>query len=515
MNVNTIILLPLTCSALISSCATEAPKGPNVVFIMADQWRRQAAGFMNEDPVKTPFIDALANESAVFDNAVASVPVSGPNRACLLTGQYTINNGVWANGVPLNPHSDASLGNALQAEGYVTGYVGKWHLNGIYDEVVDEDRRHGFDFWYQSLGHRNFTQPYYDPIKGGVEVVRQWSPKTETDKALEFLAAHKDEKFGLVVSFAPPHQSAELSADRWMPGKRNKSGEKGYTFGYQAPAEYEAIYKDIDFDSTSYRPNRMPMGEGDSLNQAAAGYFGAITAIDFEIGRVIKYLKDNDLYDNTIVVITSDHGDMMGSHSRTGKGIWYEESVGVPLIVEYGDKVGKGRYSESISSISVLPTILSLANIQIPEMVDGYDYGRLVTTGDDPDAPEYCFMEYNYGGVKEAASRYWRAIYSKRFTYVLCGMNRNRSLTKDGCVLYDKERDPYQMNPITRGEGYDDVIDKMDSLLTKHLAEIDDPFIAKYWNEKRPDRIAVKQSFDQPTSPAVRLEAVAPPKVNE
>lgn len=461
---------------------------PNVLFIVADQWRKQALGYMDEDPVKTPNLDKLSGWSASFDNAVSSNPVSGPNRACIFTGKYTINNGLWANKTCVDPGEQSAMGTVFKKAGYRTGYIGKWHMNGFDDMVTDSTRRLGFDFWYQSIAHNHFWSWYYAPSVDAENRFRKkgWGPTHETDLAIEFMKG-SDEPFCLVVSYAPPHTGGGPGfEDRYQPGKPYHLG-----YGYAGPAEYEALYTD-DYEKHKIRPNVKPTGnipETMSYAHAVPGYFGAVTALDHEIGRLVDYLDSAGKLENTIIVFTSDHGEMMGSQGLMTKGVPFEESEGVPMLFAWKGHIAPARYGCVFSSIDIMPTLAALAGLDAPG-ADGVDYSSLLY-GKRFRTPEYVFTEFNFGGIGEKA-RPWRAVFSEDYVYILAGPCRMRyEFFPEGYVLFDRKNDPYQLHPITRGMGYDKVIDKYHKILASHLEDTGDRFMEDMWNvseEELPDK---------------------------
>ncbi len=477
----------LAATAIIPSALAADKTKPNIIFVFADQWRKQALGFKGEDPVQTPNLDRFASWGFSFDNATSCRPVSGPNRACLMTGRYPINNGVFANSVPLDP-ATPTLGDACKAAGYATAYIGKWHLNGLNDHAATADRRHGFDVWVQSMGHMPFNQGYYigdDPqrvYKKGI-----WAPTFETDTAIEFIDQNKDKPFCVVLSYNPPHTSGGLMfEDRWQPGKHNPDGSMKYGYGYGGPREYEALYTDVDYEKNPIRGNVQPMRKGkypDRSEGCIPGYFGAISAIDNDFGTLMAYLEKNNLLENTIIVFTADHGESMGSQGLMTKGTWFEESVGVPCIIGWKGKTVNKREKCVFNSIDLLPTLLGAAGVAKPAGIDGKDYSPLIE-GKKFTAPQYSFLSFDFGGVAELkAPRYWRAVYSERYTFVLCGMNSNRDeYTQDGMALYDRYEDPLQLRPIFKGMGQDKLMDEMFKTLAAQLKATNDPFIEEYWN---------------------------------
>lgn len=473
------ILVCLT--AIIAFGLAAQQKKPNLVFVLTDQWRRQALGFMNEDPVKTPNLDRFSKSAAVFTYSVATVPVCAPDRAALMTGNYPLRNGILANDMRLDENAQ-SLGVVCKKAGYRTGYVGKWHLDGLRGFTPSGKRRQGFDFWYKSIYHQPFSQSYY--IQDNPERIRVqgWAPTYATDTAIEFMKEESDKPFALVVSYSPPHNGGGKGMeDSHTPGMLNEEGKQKYGYGYKAPPEFEAPYCTEEFDSKPRRPNVMPVKGKFESDPALPGYFGAITALDHEFGRLVDYLKNNGLFENTVIIFTSDHGEMMGSHGRMTKGVWYEESIGVPCLIG-GSTVQPQRVNVPFGAVDVMPTLLGLMGIDKPGM-DGTDFSPLLT-GEEMEVPEFAFLSFYKGGAPENY-RQWRAVYSPDYTYIVVDDSpayRSSGLQEEGGVaLYDRKEDPFQQEPIFRGKGADVIMDKLHAALKKHLDEQNDPFLENCW----------------------------------
>jgi arylsulfatase A-like enzyme len=465
-----------------SISAQDIDKQPNIVLIITDQWRKQAIGFAGEDQVITPRLDELAAESVYFRNSYCARPICGPDRACILTGQYPVNNGVYGNSVRMSTASE-TLGTVASANGYKTAYIGKWHLDGPDENFVPPERRSGFDYWIMSKGHQPFNQEYYIQERvNGTRMPGTWEPEWITDKAIEYIGDQKADPFLMVVSYGPPHTGGGIGfEDRWQPGKRNADGEIHYGYGYAAPAEYEALYPDPE--NYPRRPNVEPVSPyGDPSWQTIPGYFGAVSSIDYQVGRLIDSLKLHGLFDNTIVFFTSDHGEMLGSQGRMTKGIWYEESVGIPAIMSYPGKNIKGEVSAMFSSIDIFPTLCGLAGLPVPEAVDGKDFSPFLT-GKDQELSPYLFTCFDHGSPA-TGDRSWRAVNTEQYVFVLAKTSRygaEDDIREDGMVLYDKLADPYQMSPVYRGMGYDAVIDSLYHILEDHLKQNGDRFIEEQW----------------------------------
>src|SRR5262249_9083956 len=274
-----------------SQASRKTARRPNILFIFPDQWRAESLGCLGNPDVRTPHLDRLAAEGILFRQTFANTPVCCPARASILTGKYPHKNGMLANDLRLR-ESETTLAELLRQAGYRTGFIGKWHLDGGKREpgyVPPGERRQGFDFWAANeCSHAHFNNKYFRdgpaPILLGKFEAEGW-----TDLAMEFLRGQQDkddQPFFLMVAMGPPHDP------------------------YGAPAEYTRIY---DPNKIRMRPNWVEGVRGGGRQEIAA-YYAAITAIDDQVGRLMQALQELSLADDTIVLFTSDHGDMLGSH---------------------------------------------------------------------------------------------------------------------------------------------------------------------------------------------------------
>ncbi len=465
-------------------------KKPNLLFIFADQWRRQAMGFMNEDSVITPNIDKFAEESMVFDNAVSCCPLCSPHRAALFSGRYPISNGVFTNckigaDVMLDTN-EICIGDVLKEAGYDTGYIGKWHLDLPELNISDNPesgargwdaytppgpKRHGFDFWYSYGTCDEHMSPHYWRNSPQMIKINQWSPEHETDAAIDYIKNREKEKpFSLFISLNPPHSPYE-----------------------QVPQKYKEFYKDKEI---CFRPNvktdnlKCHTGEKfdydeEKLTEIIKDYYAAVTGIDENFGRLLETLKEQGIDEDTIVVLSSDHGDLLGSHGMMAKHIWYEESIGIPFIINFGSKIKAGRTDALLNSVDVMPTLLSLMGINIPDAVEGKDISP-VLSGNKAENIDSAFIAA-YPGRKNVLEEFavlginnikygWRAVRTLRYTYVV-----NNGYIPGGRterLLYDNVDDPYQMNPVRLYETKaNPVADQLEGKLKHWILRLKDPFI--------------------------------------
>lgn len=444
-----LLILPLVGGACTSE-KQEKPKPPNLLFIMADQWRGDALGCMAKEPVKTPFLDQLASEGVLFKNAVSNCPVSSPARAMLMTGMYPPSNKVVGNcnsetapyGVELS--ADAHCwSDVLKENHYRTGYIGKWHLdsphlpyvdtynnrgNVAWNEYCPSERRHGFDFWVAYGTYDNHLRPMYwegTAPRDSFFYVDQWGPEYEVNRAIEFLNNQKDNNspFALVVSINPPHTGYDL-----------------------VPDKYKEMYRDLDVEAlTVNRPDIPEKGTtmGDYFRKNIRDYYACITGVDENVGRLVTELKRLGLMDNTIIVFTSDHGICMGAHGFAGKDIYYDEAMHIPMIISWPDRLATRIDNNTMIGFGDLyPTLLSLMGFEknIPKDVQTYDLSEQILTGKEDNG----IVQPYYYIQPDTPSTGYRGLRNDQYTFVLHATDGKI----DDVILFDRQKDPFELDNI-------------------------------------------------------------------
>ncbi|NCB29551.1 MAG: DUF4976 domain-containing protein [Clostridia bacterium] len=429
-------------------CAFSVQAQPNVVFVFADQWRGQATTWENDPNLigKTPVLDRLATESLCFKYAVSCTPVCTPYRASLLTGQYPLKHGLFINDVPL--HTNAlTLAKVYAAAGYDTAYIGKWHVDGHgRSAYIPQERRQGFDFWnVLECSHAYTHSRYYAQDNPVPQTWEGYDAFAQTRAAQRYIATRKQgaKPFLLVLSWGPPHNPYQT-----------------------APQTYAAQF---DPARIVLRPNAT---DTPAIRKDLAGYYAHIAALDCALGELLKTLAEQGLRDNTIVVFTSDHGDMLGSHGEVRKQRPWDESIRVPLLVRYPAKIPGGRVSELlINTPDLMPTLLGLSEVKVPDTVQGENYAA-VLRGERPEPEEgaaliACYAPFGEW-TAEKGGRAYRGVRTKQYTYVR---------TLDGpWLLYDNVKDPYQRENRIADETCRAVREKLDAELMRLLAKTDDDF---------------------------------------
>ena len=439
---------------------------PNLVLVFPDQMRGQAMGFLGEEPVLTPHLDRFAAESLVLPQAVSNTPVCSPFRGMLMTGKYPLSNKVIGNcntkygRVEQNCELqtfDRCWSDVLKEAGYSLGYIGKWHLDlphepyidcannnrTYYDRVLERDvpiswnewcppdRRHGFDFWYSYGTYDRHTRPMYwstDAGREGFHYVDQWGPEHEADLAVKYIRNEggtyrdPDRPFVLAVAPNPPHMPYHL-----------------------VPDAYRRLYDGVDVEEVCNRPNIPEKGTrwGDYYREHILNYYAMVTGVDEQFGRIVSTIEEESLGEDTIVLFTSDHGDCLGIHDFQSKSNCYEESVRIPFLLRWPERI-EPRFDDLLISVpDIYPTLLDLMGLgdAIPEDGEGASHADVALTGQGarPSSQLYVYphpMERAYGD---------RGVRTHRYTMV---MNKALGRPTDHILLFDNENDPFQMRNI-------------------------------------------------------------------
>ncbi|MCI6887383.1 MAG: sulfatase [Lachnospiraceae bacterium] len=460
----------------------------NLVYIFADQWRYHALGASGHDPVQTPCMDHFVQEGLNLTNAYSTFPLCTPHRGSLMTGKYPLSIGLWTNCkigleevIMLKPQ-EICIGNVLKDHGYHTGYIGKWHLDASEQNFEKHprsgakdwdaytppgERRQGFDYWLSYGACDEHLDPHYwadspEPIRPG-----KWSAEYETDQAISFIKTNKGKEnpFALFLSYNPPHLPYELVPDRY----------------------YEK-FRELEI---SWRDNVPPEKRTPEMETIARQYFAAVYGIDEQFGRVMEVLKEEHLEEDTLVVLSADHGEMLGSHGLMSKNVWYEESVHIPLVMRQKGRIEPGMCPVLFASPDHMPTLLQLLDLPVPDTCEGYGHAASILKGNDPEAPEQMFI-CSYPGGAEMVGAFakrglthkaygWRGILTPRYTYVAS----NGYAPDDAQVelLYDRNTDPFQMKPrVIEKDDSSDEITVMRSQLEGYLKKLKDPFLCR-WKE--------------------------------
>ena len=351
---------------------TPAPDRPNIIWIIADQFRGQALSVRDDPNVSTPNLDRLAYEGVYFPQALSGTPLCTPARGSFLTGRYPHNSTAPTHDSPLDA-SRPTVATVLGEAGYDTCYIGKWHLDGVRPDADGEDeteartriippeRRGGFSDWF---GFEYSNRPYDTWVNEDVdgESGRRRLEGYQTDALTDILIDWVDQRgdddgpFFAVLSVEPPHTP------------------------YIAPAEFAARHRATDI---IFRPNVPDLPSVRHIaGRELAGYYAPIECVDQNVGRIRDVLADRGLAETTYVFFFSDHGDMHGSHGQFRKTAPWEEAIRVPLIIggpsREHQELAYAAVDSVVNHVDLAPTTLGLCVVEVPEWMEGHDYsGRI------------------------------------------------------------------------------------------------------------------------------------------
>ena len=431
---------------------------PNVLYIFSDQHRACSLPGEPYNQVDAPNLQRIAREGATFNTCISNYPVCSPYRGILLSGRWPYETGVIDNSWPLQ-EDETSLGEAFKSAGYRTGYVGKWHLDarGTEGKALKPagSARHGFDWWrawYNTNPHYD-TSHTFDPETGEREVPKGYNATRMTDDAIGFIERNRTEPWMLVVSWNPPHSPFR-----------------------DAPPE---LMKKYDAKDLELRPNT---GERAQLNIAGrtedrvrlnlAGYYAHIEGIDRQMGRVLETLERTGQADDTILVYSSDHGEMMGSHGRMGKRTPHDESARVPFLVRYPGVVPAGETSDALlSTIDIYPTLCGLAGVEVPGHCRGRDLSG-AARGERVAGPESAFLMHiekdHASGGRNHPAPIFRGLRTQRYTYAVGEIGR--------WCLYDHQEDPFQLHNLADDPERASLLSELDGEILRFLEEAQDKY---------------------------------------
>jgi uncharacterized sulfatase len=452
---------------------------PSFVLIMTDTQATNVIGAYGHPEMQTPCIDRLAGEGIQFQHAYTSCPVCTPARAGLFTGIYPHSAGPWTNNLPLGDNIK-TMGQRFADAGYRTAYTGKWHLDG-HDYFGTGICPPGWEekFWYDGKNYlseldekeitlwRRGLNSYEDLRRNDVQAEFTWAHRV-SDRAVRFLEEQKeDQPFLLVVSYDEPHHP------------------------FTCPPEYVQRFLEVDYplgpagnDQLERKPSHQREWAATAHINVRGGavrhplYFGCNSFVDSEIGRVIDAVK-NRAPEDTYLIFTSDHGELLGAHGLTGKGpVMYDEIIRIPLIIRQPGGVGAGgKLETAVSHIDLLPTLLDLAGVESPPILDGESLVSLLHGKEQLGRAVISeFMRYeiehdSWGGFQPI-----RCIVDGHYKLVLNLLHTDE--------LYDTQNDPGEVNNRIDDTHFNQIRDRLHDRLLDWMNAKRDPFRGPAWERR-------------------------------
>jgi len=466
---------------------------PNVLVVFDDQLRTEACSLYGGKNITTPNLERLARGGTTFDNASSTCPLCTPFRGMLQTGRYPSHSGLVLNWVETNP-DQRCLAHVFKDAGYNTGFIGKWHLaaglrkQAGKHEVTEEDSarikkgmeayrkqnpeteyvppgppRLGYDHWEAYNFHCSFNDYWYYEDTNKRLSVPGFETDILTDQAIAYMTEQQKatQPFFLMVAPHPPHPP--FNPDWCPPGYLDKIPT---TLDWlpNVPADYPS-------------PKRL---------LKARCYYAMSKNMDDNLGRLLDFLDQSGLSDNTIVVFTADHGEMLGSQGRTNKMVPYAEAVNIPMVVRWPGHVRSGARTDVLQTpMDHMPTLCRLVGLDVPDTADGMDMSRVLVGGKTIDRDAILMGNYvSNWDYFDSGTHWpeWRGVRTPRYTYAkwLTGQEE----------LYDNIEDPCQMRNLAEGQRHLPVLRKLQGRLKDLLADAHDDFLpgtayADWYDEER------------------------------
>ena len=428
---------------------------PNVLIIHTDQQSLWTLSVYGGELVKTPNIDRIGTEGSVFRNFFTVAAVCTPSRGCFLTGRYPHHHGAYVNSVPLN-RDEVTLAHVLAQNGYDTGYVGKWHLDGPDGPGwVSEFRGMGFDdnrYMFNRGHHKTFQERQNDVPYTSRDIGDETSYGTDwlTDRSIDFIRRDRDQPFFLMLSIPDPHTP----------------------FTVREPFASMFDPEDMPVPETFYEENRPDWVEAftqanlrhegwtaERLKREKAQYCGEVACIDHNVGKLLSTLEEMGVLDDTIVVFTTDHGEYMGEHALRAKDKLYETAYHIPLLIRWPARIKPGTEVERfVSIVDFQQTMLSLLDVEPSGREEGRD-ATVVMDGDDPEWADEVFFH--------SRSFTWAGVFTPDYEL---------GYVKDSeHILFDRRNDPDQVNNLFTDPDHQHVVRELSARLLEHYREIESP----------------------------------------
>ncbi len=467
-----LLLSSISTSASLGLTTAQAAKQPNVLVILTDDQRADAVGLGGSKHLKTPNIDRLGKEGAYFRNMFCTTSLCSPSRASILSGLYAHTHGV-TNNFTEYPSGFKSFPMVLQAAGYDTAYIGKWHMGEENDEP-----RPGFNWFVTHKGQGKYFDTEFNLNGQRREVVKGYYTHVVTDMAEQWLGRPRGERpWMLMVGHKAPHSFyfPEPKYEHLFDKVRVPYPETAFMLDdkpdwiRQRRYTWHGIYGPL-FEWRKKFPDDSPEAVQDFENMTHA-YWATIVSVDDSVGRLYERLRQRGELENTVVVFLSDNGILNGEDGMVDKRTMHEPSIRVPLVVRYPGLVPADQpkvVEQQVLTIDVAPSILELCGAPPLEKVHGRSWVKLVRDG-DPDWRQSWFYHYNYEkqfpytpNVRGLRTESWKYVH---YPHGDGGPDRHMA------ELYNVEFDPEERHNLIGNPKYANVVERLQAELTRLMQE--------------------------------------------
>ncbi len=446
-------------------------KRPNILYIMTDDHGTGGLSCYGSKVNQTPNMDRIANEGLRLDNCYVTYSLCSPSRAAILTGKYAHKNGQTSIGGNVFDGSQQTFPSLLRGAGYETAIIGKWHLHCV---------PNWFDYYSVMWQQGSYFDPKFieESEEGPVWKANiGYSSDLVVDKCLDWLdrKRNSEKPFMLLCHFKSPHYN-------WEPDEKHQAMYEDLTmpepesfdhsFGSPVPPErlqvkLETVHEQWKITHWDDMPEGMSPQEQKKWNyqRFLKDYLRCVASVDDNIGRLLKYLDEQGLTENTVVVYTSDNGMFQGEHGWVDKKMMYEESLRVPFLIRYPKLISPGTTSNGlVTNCDYAPTFLELAGEEVPEDIQGTSFVRLL----DGDVPEDWRSVFYYQHFDTSPDGELANCGVRMQEFKLIWYNHNF----DNYQLFDLRKDPYEMNDVYGDPEYAPKAEEMKSLLHRERERI-------------------------------------------
>jgi N-acetylglucosamine-6-sulfatase len=440
-----LIVMALSFAGLVRVAPANSQRRPNVVFILVDDLRWDELGISGHPFVKTPNIDRIGREGAVFRNAFMTTPLCSPSRASFLTGQYPHTHGITDNvDRSQASHKLITFPLLLQQSGYATAFIGKWHMGN------DDSRRPGFDRWVSFKGQGSYIDPEINE-DGKDAKPSGYITDLLTGYAVEFIRRKHDKPYLVYLAHKAIHPevmqhddgSVNLAhAEQFIPAERHRR----LFAGQKIPRRPNAMRVPVGKPALQRKIADLPPLGADTAtrDEAVLGRLRSLMAIEEGVGEIMKALKETNQLDNTVIVLTSDNGYFYGEHGLSvERRLAYEESIRMPLLIRYPAAVKAGTARDEFAlNIDLAPTLLQLAGVSVPANMEGHSLLTLLNAARTEWRKSFLLEYYSDRVFPRIKQMGYKAVRNERWKYIhyfeLEGMDE----------LYDLKTDPYEMTNV-------------------------------------------------------------------
>ena len=450
--------------------AVTTPAKPNIIFVLVDDLRWDDLGCAGHPFSRTPHIDRVAREGAQFVNAFATTPLCSPSRASILTGVYAHTHGIIDNTErSKQSHRLKTFPQELQKAGYETAFIGKWHMGN------DNTPRAGFDRWYCLQGQGSTFDPTVNDDGRDVQTHGYVTDLLST-KSVEFIRQKNSRPYLVYLSHKAMHPETKQAADgtlsdpnasNFIPAPRHQNLYEGAKLPRRPnwgapPLDKPALQQKI--------AGLPPLGpQTGSSDDSILNRLRMLASVDESVGEILKALTDTGQLDNTLIVVTGDHGYFYGEHGLSvERRLAYEEGIRIPIVMRYPPLIKAGSKPDNLAlTIDFAPTFVQLAGGEVPSQYRGRSLVPLLKGAAPADWRKSFLIEYFSDTVfPRMRNMGYHAVRSDRWKYI------HYDQQTDSDELYDLTTDPYELKNIVHEKAAANGLLQMQSELRKLLVEI-------------------------------------------